>query len=332
MGSPDGREDRPQHGGRPSSTISPSSGSWTPREDVSPTRSSCSPGVVEPGGSSTTRSGCPEKCRRSAASSDRRPPAERTYQRSVTWSSWWRGTHRCTWGPPAWRRWSSGRSRLTRGDGRGTDARHHLRLRRQPRLRRPRHDGGLARSYFSYFPTSWRYEPPTYSWAGPPTPRSRGGQVPERPQGGIRRSTRSSRLLWTSRAVPGDKASLRRGAGSRPGSDARRSLSRYRRQQSAGQRSDPLSGQRRQGGQVHMAVRRFQHPARVPADVPGFMIGSKVEREGIIRHGTKMITAVSEATVPKVSVILRKAYGAGFTRWPGRPSGRTHASHSRRPR
>ncbi|MCG8556144.1 MAG: acyl-CoA carboxylase subunit beta [Proteobacteria bacterium] len=48
------------------------------------------------------------------------------------------------------------------------------------------------------------------------------------------------------------------------------------------------------------------------ADVPGFMIGTKVEREGIIRAGAKMISAVSEATVPKLSVIVRKAYGAGL--------------------
>jgi acetyl-CoA carboxylase carboxyltransferase component len=48
------------------------------------------------------------------------------------------------------------------------------------------------------------------------------------------------------------------------------------------------------------------------ADVPGFMIGTQVERQGIIRHGAKMVTAVSEATVPKVSVIVRKAYGAGL--------------------
>ena len=48
------------------------------------------------------------------------------------------------------------------------------------------------------------------------------------------------------------------------------------------------------------------------ADVPGFMIGTQVEREGIIRHGAKMITAVSEATVPQVSVVVRKAYGAGL--------------------
>ncbi len=48
------------------------------------------------------------------------------------------------------------------------------------------------------------------------------------------------------------------------------------------------------------------------ADVPGFMIGTKVERQGIIRHGAKMIAAVSEATVPKICVIVRKAYGAGL--------------------
>ena len=47
-------------------------------------------------------------------------------------------------------------------------------------------------------------------------------------------------------------------------------------------------------------------------DVPGFMVGSKVERAGIIRHGAKMLYAVSEATVPKVTVIVRKAYGAGY--------------------
>jgi len=47
-------------------------------------------------------------------------------------------------------------------------------------------------------------------------------------------------------------------------------------------------------------------------DVPGFMVGSRVERAGIIRHGAKMLYAVSEATVPKLTVVLRKAYGAGY--------------------
>ena len=47
-------------------------------------------------------------------------------------------------------------------------------------------------------------------------------------------------------------------------------------------------------------------------DVPGFIVGSAVEKQGIIRHGAKMLFAVSEATVPKITVVLRKSYGAGY--------------------
>ncbi len=56
----------------------------------------------------------------------------------------------------------------------------------------------------------------------------------------------------------------------------------------------------------------FNLPLLFLADVPGFMIGTRVERAGIIRHGAKMIAAVAEATVPKISVMVRKAYGAGL--------------------
>jgi acetyl-CoA carboxylase carboxyltransferase component len=56
----------------------------------------------------------------------------------------------------------------------------------------------------------------------------------------------------------------------------------------------------------------FNIPLLYLADVPGFMIGSDVERQGIIRHGAKMITAVAEADVPQLSVLVRKAYGAGL--------------------
>jgi acetyl-CoA carboxylase carboxyltransferase component len=56
----------------------------------------------------------------------------------------------------------------------------------------------------------------------------------------------------------------------------------------------------------------FNIPLLYLADVPGFMIGTKVEQQGIIRAGAKMIAAVSEASVPKISVIVRKAYGAGL--------------------
>ncbi len=56
----------------------------------------------------------------------------------------------------------------------------------------------------------------------------------------------------------------------------------------------------------------FGIPLLFLADVPGFMIGTKVERQGIIRAGAKMIASVSRATVPKLSVVVRKAYGAGL--------------------
>ncbi|HEX7065664.1 MAG TPA: acyl-CoA carboxylase subunit beta [Bacillales bacterium] len=56
----------------------------------------------------------------------------------------------------------------------------------------------------------------------------------------------------------------------------------------------------------------FSIPLLFLSDVPGFMIGTKVEQAGIIRHGAKLVAAVSEATVPKISVVVRKAYGAGL--------------------
>jgi acetyl-CoA carboxylase carboxyltransferase component len=56
----------------------------------------------------------------------------------------------------------------------------------------------------------------------------------------------------------------------------------------------------------------FNIPVLFLADVPGFMIGTAVERQGIIRHGAKMIAALTQATVPKICVIMRKAYGAGL--------------------
>src|SRR3989440_4313036 len=56
----------------------------------------------------------------------------------------------------------------------------------------------------------------------------------------------------------------------------------------------------------------FEMPLLFLQDVPGFMVGSKVEQQGIIRHGAKMLHAVASATVPKLTVVLRKGYGAGY--------------------
>ena len=61
----------------------------------------------------------------------------------------------------------------------------------------------------------------------------------------------------------------------------------------------------------------FNLPLMFLADVPGFMIGSQVEAQGIIRHGAKMLTAMAEATVPRISVVVRKAYGAGLYAFSG---------------
>ena len=56
----------------------------------------------------------------------------------------------------------------------------------------------------------------------------------------------------------------------------------------------------------------FNIPLVFLVDVPGFMVGSKVEHEGIIRHGAKMLHCIASATVPKLTVVVRKAYGAGY--------------------
>jgi acetyl-CoA carboxylase carboxyltransferase component len=56
----------------------------------------------------------------------------------------------------------------------------------------------------------------------------------------------------------------------------------------------------------------FNVPLLFLSDVPGFMVGAAVERQGIIRHGAKMISAIAEATVSKICVVVRKAYGAGL--------------------
>jgi acetyl-CoA carboxylase carboxyltransferase component len=56
----------------------------------------------------------------------------------------------------------------------------------------------------------------------------------------------------------------------------------------------------------------FNVPLVFFQDVPGFMVGSRVEHAGIIRHGAKMLHVMSAATVPKLTVVVRKAYGAGY--------------------
>lgn len=56
----------------------------------------------------------------------------------------------------------------------------------------------------------------------------------------------------------------------------------------------------------------FNIPLITFVDVPGFLPGTQQEHAGVIRHGAKLLYAYAEATVPKLAVITRKAYGGAY--------------------
>jgi len=167
----------------------------------------------------------------------------------------------------------------------------------------------LARRAFSYLPSSWRVSPPRAEAAKPPTTLT-ASMIPESERAGYDMHKVVDALvdegsffevkgLFAKELITG----LARIDGSVVGVVA----------------NNPMQ----KGGVLFVdsadkAARfiwwcdAFNIPLLFLADVPGFMVGTQVERQGIIRHGAKMITAVSEATVPKLSVIVRKAYGAGL--------------------
>jgi acetyl-CoA carboxylase carboxyltransferase component len=168
----------------------------------------------------------------------------------------------------------------------------------------------LARRYLSYMPQSWREEPPTAPPAEPASAAAIGDLIPadENQPFDIRElldalldadSLLEVHKRWAKELIVG-----------------------YARLD--GRVVGVVANQPKQKGGVlfvdsaDKAARfiqtcnAFNVPLLFLADVPGFMIGTAVERQGIIRHGAKMISAVSEATVPKISVIVRKAYGAGL--------------------
>jgi methylmalonyl-CoA decarboxylase subunit alpha len=165
----------------------------------------------------------------------------------------------------------------------------------------------VAKRYLSFFPPSWRGEPPTAPPAEP------AGELPEIPAD----ENKPFDMLELIDALVDENSFLevqRRWA--------KELIVGYGRLD--GQVIGIVANQPRQRGGVlfvdsaDKAARfiwtcnAFNIPLLFLADVPGFMIGTHVERQGIIRAGAKMISAVSEATVPKISVIVRKAYGAGL--------------------
>jgi len=166
-----------------------------------------------------------------------------------------------------------------------------------------------ARAYLTYFPQTWREQPPSYE-AEPPAVELDDGTVPADERvpfdmhaviDGIvdRHSFFEIKPLFARELIVG----LARLDGEPVGIVANNS---------AHLAGTLFVDSADKAARFVWLCDAFNLPLVFLADVPGFMIGSAVERQGIIRHGAKMVTAVSEATVPKVSVIVRKAYGAGL--------------------
>ena len=167
----------------------------------------------------------------------------------------------------------------------------------------------LARLYFSYLPDSWRTPPPSYSVEEPAAPLTRDA-VPERESQPFDvhdlvdglvddGSFFEIKPLFAPELVVG----FARLGGESVGVVANNS---------AVKGGVLFSDSADKAARFIWLCDAFSIPLVYLADVPGFMIGSEVERGGIIRHGAKMVSAVSSATVPQICVVVRKAYGAGL--------------------
>jgi acetyl-CoA carboxylase carboxyltransferase component len=168
----------------------------------------------------------------------------------------------------------------------------------------------VAKRYLSYFPTNWREEPPTAPPAEPASDTPIRELVPDdenKPFDVIKLieslvdadSFLEVQKRWAKELVTGYARIDGRAVG----------IVANQPKQRGGVLFVDSSDK---AARFIWTCNAFNVPLLFLADVPGFMIGTAVERQGIIRAGAKMISAVSEATVPKISVIIRKAYGAGL--------------------
>ncbi|MGH9134826.1 MAG: acyl-CoA carboxylase subunit beta [Ilumatobacteraceae bacterium] len=167
----------------------------------------------------------------------------------------------------------------------------------------------LARTYLSYLPTNFRHQPPSYAWEPPDVPLVDGviplddkaGYDVHRVVHGIVDADSFFELK------PAFAPELVTGFATLEGNPVGVLANNP-----AAKGGVLFTDSADKAARFIWLCNAFNVPLLFLADVPGFMIGSQVEREGIIRHGAKMITAVSEATVPKICVVLRKCYGAGL--------------------
>ncbi len=167
----------------------------------------------------------------------------------------------------------------------------------------------LARLYFSYVPDSWQAPPPSYHVEEPTQPLTR-STVPERESqpfdvheviDGLVDDVSFFEIkpLFAAELVVG----FARMGGESVGILANNSAVRG---------GVLFTDSADKAARFIWLCDAFSIPLVYLADVPGFMIGSEVERGGIIRHGAKMVSAVASATVPQFCVVVRKAYGAGL--------------------
>jgi acetyl-CoA carboxylase carboxyltransferase component len=171
-----------------------------------------------------------------------------------------------------------------------------------------------ARAYLSYLPTDWETDPPLYEFEEP------GGDDPDGVIPGDTRQGYDMRLLLRGVIDDGSLFEIKE-------LFAPEVITAFAR--IGGRPVGIVASQPEHLGGVlfvdsaDKAARfiwlcdAFNLPLIFFADVPGFMIGTEVERQGIIRAGAKMLTAIAEATVPRISVIVRKAYGAGLYAFSG---------------
>ena len=169
-----------------------------------------------------------------------------------------------------------------------------------------------ARLLASCPPTTWRTRPGAEPGRPPPRGAGPGRPGPRRPQPALRHP-RGDRPRRRRRRLPGGPRRLRpehRGR-LRPRLDGRPvGIVANQPLYLAGR---PRHRRLDQGRPLRPLLRRLQHPASSRfVDVPGFLPGTSQEYGGIIRHGAKLLYAYAEATVPKVTVITRKAYGGAY--------------------
>ncbi|MFC7491535.1 MULTISPECIES: acyl-CoA carboxylase subunit beta [unclassified Knoellia] len=167
----------------------------------------------------------------------------------------------------------------------------------------------MAKLYFSYVPQNWRSPTPSYETEAPETPLTR-DSVPERESQPFDvhdvidglvddDSFFEVKALFAPELVIG----LGRMGGETVGIVANNSMVKG---------GVLFTDSADKAARFIWLCDAYSIPLIYLADVPGFMIGSEVERGGIIRHGAKMVSAVSSATVPQFCVVVRKAYGAGL--------------------